>query len=159
MAEEQQITVPNLRKYRTELPNLIDDMGLSPYEFRLLAHYYRVGDCYEATTTTAEKCKMSTGQVSKARRELAKKGLIVIDEVKRKSLSIRVVDIWDRNFAHFSEKSRSHHERYHSPHERERSPGETKKELIKNKKHSPYLAEETPAWLTNEIMARARENS
>ena len=54
----------DLRKYRIELPNLYDDADLDPYEFRLLAHYKRVGRCTEGTRTTAAKCHMSPPQVS-----------------------------------------------------------------------------------------------
>ncbi len=38
-------------------------------------------------------------------------------------------------------------------------PNTQKKEIKQKKPISPYRAEETPAWLTNEIMARARESS
>ena len=45
-SENQQLyDAGDLRKYRIELPNLYDDADLDPYEFRLLAHYKRVGTC------------------------------------------------------------------------------------------------------------------
>ena len=66
----------DLRKYRIELPNLYDDSDLDPYEFRLLAHYKRVGTCTESTKTTAKKCKMSPRQVSSKRQVLRKSGFI-----------------------------------------------------------------------------------
>jgi len=143
MGNQKIIDQSDLRKYRTELPNLYDDMGLDPYEFRLLAHYKRVGNCYESVATTAKKCCMSVGMVSKTRRALAEKGIIVIDDNPRGTSTITVVDVWEQNFERYSgrsphERERSPHERERSPHERERSPHEqgrspheTKKEPIK----------------------------
>lgn len=118
----------DLRKYRIELPNLYDDADLDPYEFRLLAHYKRVGNCYQSTKTTAEICKMSVGKVCQARDSLHEKGFIVIDEMlsEHDTLQIRVVDRWAENFAKYSQMKADRQAR--SPHERARSPHETKKE-------------------------------
>src|SRR5512139_2733246 len=102
--EPQQIEdASDLRKYRIELPNLYDDAGLDPYEFRLLAHYKRVGTCTESTRTTGRKCKMSLGQVSAKRASLHDKGFIVMTVVPLKdtesySYSIVVTDRWKENF-------------------------------------------------------------
>ncbi len=65
-----------LEKYFTQFPNIIDDYGLSPFEFRLIIHYYRVGECWEGVRKTSEICKMSTGKVSTCRKSLEEKGLI-----------------------------------------------------------------------------------
>jgi DnaD/phage-associated family protein len=96
----------DLKKYRTELPNLYDDAGLDPFEFRLLAHYKRVGACTEGTRTTAGVCKMSTGQVSQKRRSLHRKGFIVMKKVtiseKEYSYKITVVDKWRENFEKYA---------------------------------------------------------
>jgi hypothetical protein len=100
----QFIQAPDLRKYRTELPNLVDDMDLDPFEFRLLVHYYRVGNCWESVRTTAKRCAMSVGKVSQVRRELATKKLIDIQGLAGGGLRITVRDIWPRNFAHFAKK-------------------------------------------------------
>lgn len=95
----------DLRKWRTELPNLYDDMGLDPYEFRLLAHYKRVGNCTENVETTAEKIKMSTGKVSQVRASLWKKWkLISLGRNKFGGFTVKVKDIWEKNFAHYSAK-------------------------------------------------------
>lgn len=37
----------------TEQLRLIDDADLTPYQFRLLLHYWRVGRCWESVRTTA----------------------------------------------------------------------------------------------------------
>jgi hypothetical protein len=136
--KEQQITdKADLRRWRIELPNLYDDADLDPFEFRLIAHYKRVGTCTESTATTAEKCHMSAGKVSQTRLSLAKKGLITLTEVKihgGKAYSIDVVDMWEENFAKYSamrSKTPSPHEQAPSPHEQAPSPHETKKEPIK----------------------------
>jgi hypothetical protein len=116
----QQINDPSdLRKYRIELPNLYDDSDLDPYEFRLLAHYKRVGTCTESTRTTGTKCHMSPAQVSVKRKSIRDKGFIVMQEVPLKkegefSYSITVVDMWLENFKKYSERSLSKQER--SPH-------------------------------------------
>jgi DnaD/phage-associated family protein len=130
----------DLRKYRIELPNLYDDADLDPYEFRLLAHYKRVGACYESTRATAEKCKMSVGKVSAARDSLHEKGFIVIDEYVSKydTLQITVTDVWAENFAKYAKMkadriARSHSEQHRSHSEQHRSPHETKKELIEER--------------------------
>jgi hypothetical protein len=135
-AKEQRIyDDSDMRKYRIELPNLYDDADLDPYEFRLLAHYKRVGNCYQSTKTTAEKCKMSTGKVSQARDSLHEKGFIVIDEMlsEHDTLQITVVDRWAENFAKYSQQkadkqSRSQSEQGVHHMNGQRSPGETKKE-------------------------------
>ena len=130
-SENQQLyDAGDLRKYRIELPNLYDDADLDPYEFRLLAHYKRVGTCWESTATTAAKCKMSVGKVSEARRSLQDKGFIHIQDEPSDygTIQITVKDVWAQNFEKYTQRSHSEHDR--SPHERQRSPRETKKEPI-----------------------------
>ena len=135
--ENQQVyDAGDLRKYRIELPNLYDDADLDPYEFRLLAHYKRVGTCWESTATTAAKCKMSVGKVSEARRSLQDKGFINIQDEPSDygTIQITVKDVWAQNFEKYAQRSHSEHDR--SPHERRRSPHETKKEPIEESTHA-----------------------
>ncbi len=124
----QSIKSTDLRKYRTELPNLYDDAIQDPYNFRLLAHYVRVGITYESTRTTAKKCGMSVGQVSKKRKELQTKGWITLDFSDKGTILVTVVDRWAENFKKYQ---RSPGEQPRSPHEHQRSPGETKNNHIK----------------------------
>lgn len=148
MTDEQFISDPSdLKKYRTELPNLYDDSDLSVYEFRLLAHYKRVGECTEGLETTAKKCGMSEGKVSEARQTLAENGWITLQRVSmdkgRYRFIVRVVDRWIENFAKYSglsaeqiadqlkKASPSPHEGIPSPGEASPSPHEGKKELVK----------------------------
>lgn len=142
---EQIITdLSDLRKYRTELPNLYDDAGLDPFEYRLLGHYKRVGTCTESIKTTAGKCDMSEGKVSECRQSLHEKGFIELVKVPVPngfSYRINVVDKWMENFALYSGKSiqqiknaldalnvvdPSRGEGYPSLSEGKPSPGETK---------------------------------
>lgn len=95
----------DLKKYRTELPNLYDDAELDPYEFRLLAHYKRVGTCTESAQTTADKCRMSKPQVIEIRQSLAEKKFIKLTKKPCPggfAYSIEVVDLWLENFAKYS---------------------------------------------------------
>lgn len=149
MSDEQVISDPSdLKKYRTELPNLYDDADLDVYEHRLLCHYKRVGECTEGLETTAKKCKMSEGKVSEARQTLSDKGWITLQRVEmdkgRYRFIVRVVDHWIENFAKYSgfsaeqiahqlkKASPSPREGIPSPHEASPSPREGKKELVKN---------------------------
>lgn len=145
-AEEQVIMDPSdLRKYRTELPNLYDDSDLDPFEYRLLGHYKRVGICRENLETTAKKCRMSTGQVSEKRQSLGAKNFIKLERLemggKRYRYVIRVNDRWVENFARYSgltiDEINEQVKRATSPSPREASPSprEGKKELIKNLDH------------------------
>lgn len=148
--EEQTIfDLSDLRKYRTELPNLYDDADLDVYEFRLLAHYKRVGICREGLETTAAKCKMSVGQVSEKRQSLADKGWITLERIEmdrgRYRYVVRVVDRWIENFARFSGLPIDEIEKQvqnGSPSRGEGSPsrGEGKKELIKNLRDERFSA-------------------
>ena len=104
MSNKQQITSTDLRKYRTELPNIYDDAGLDVYEFRLLAHYVRVGNCYESVRTTAKKCNMSHPTVIRARDTLKKKGFINVTlQEDYDTLLIRVIDLWPENYARYDD--------------------------------------------------------
>ena len=136
------------KKYRTELPNLYDDSDLDPFEFRLLAHYKRVGYCYESTRTTAAKCRMSVGRVVASRKALAVKHKLIdlSTDVDYGTIGIKVMDKWRENFEHYSSLKRS-------PHERERSPHE-----LKNKPRKKVARERTPRE-TPRAIAVFREKS
>jgi hypothetical protein len=102
----------SLHLCRIELPNLVDDMQLSVYAFRLYVRIKRVaqdeGSCWQSARTLAAACCMSPGQVSKAKEELARRGLIV-----RQTKTVRggqvdditIVDIWPENFRKYARES------------------------------------------------------
>jgi len=124
--------------YFSMMPNILDDL-LGPYEYRLYAHLKRVcgenGLSFQSTNTLAKGCKMSTGRVSKAKRELERLGLIRIAEKPRPGgglpyHEITIVDIWQRNIIHCVPSSQD--ERTSSYSEQASSPGETKKTPLNN---------------------------
>jgi hypothetical protein len=133
----------NLRKYRTELPNIVFLLGLTPYELALYVLLKKTtgtdGVCWKSTQTLADETKMSVGMVSKAKSALAKakkilkgKSLIFIKSIPnprggKPYQHITLTDIWPENMAFFS-KATSSHERASSPDEIATSPGEIKKE-------------------------------
>jgi len=90
----------DLRKYRIEIPNLVDEMGLSVHELRLYVHFKHVagsnGSCWKGTRALARDCQMSPAKVSEAKRSLAKRGLIVIvinNRARGESDVVKIVDI------------------------------------------------------------------
>lgn len=141
MTEQAMKIVNGERKYFAIIPHIVDDMGLSVWAYRLYGHFRRVagedgGACWQSTRTLAEACKMSTGQVAKAKLELVEAGLITITNERGAHGDYHVItiaDVWALNMARYSQTEqtetgeRSPGERYRSPHERKRSPGETKK--------------------------------
>ena len=124
-----------LRKYFTIIPNMIDDMDLSPYAFRLYHHYKRVagdnGLCWQSTKTLSEACKMSIGSIVNAREELKAAGLIEISTQPtshggREYNIVSIIDMWDENMKNISitqnEVPSSPHELASSPHELIKNP-------------------------------------
>ena len=98
----------DLRKYRTETPNMVLDMGLDPYTGWLYTHIKRIagdrGVCDGGTRSLARIAGMSPGKVSECKGILKEKGLIrVVEHPRQSGLSdeIYVVNIWRRNFEHF----------------------------------------------------------
>lgn len=108
MTEEQQIIEDgDLRKYRTEIPNMADD-DLDPFEYRLYAHYKRVcgangGTCYQSVGTTAEITQISTGHIVDTRHRLAEKGYIEIHKADdTQFVIITIVDRWLENLLRYA---------------------------------------------------------
>lgn len=126
----------DLRRYRTEIPNCIDDADLSVYAFRLYVHLKRVagdeGTCWQSTRTLAEACKMSLAKVVDAKRELEAAGLIEIGKHATRSGpgdTITIVDVWSENFSRYGkrsphEQSVRHTNAKRSPREQEEEPSE-----------------------------------
>jgi hypothetical protein len=117
------------------IPNCVDDMNLSPYAYRLYGHIKRVagehGNCWQSGDTLCKICNMSTGQISKAKKELLERRLIKI-EVKHTDRNIyhdiSIIDIWNQNSLSPSEPP--------SPSEKLPSPSETIKNPIKKNQES-----------------------
>lgn len=98
----------NDKKYYAAMLHLADD-ELDLYEYRLLGHYKRVcGErdgwtCYEAVRTTAAACRMSADKVIAARRTLAEKGWIAVEERgtgRGRTVIVTICDRWEANIVH-----------------------------------------------------------
>ena len=100
----------DLRKYRTEIPNLVFEMGLSPHALALYGHLKRTcgqsGKCWKATKTLATEANMSAGKVSESRAELEDAKLITVERPsKRKTAIVTITDVWLKNFQHFASEA------------------------------------------------------
>jgi hypothetical protein len=129
--QEQQIVDECPISHFSMIPHVIDDMGLSPYEYRLYGHLKRVtgengGKCWKSTDTLAKQCKMAAGTISKAKKKLEQLELIRIEKIPGKPgrhfHRITIVNIWQRNADHFNSSG----EVQSSPSEVQSSPDETK---------------------------------
>jgi len=141
---QYKITDESPHSYYATIPNIIDDLNLSVYAYRLYGHIKRVagskGSCWQNTISLAQACNMSVGSVVNAKVELQKTvpPLIRIQENEATGLhEIFITDIWKLNHKKYNstrspgEHPRSPGERTRSPHERTRSPGELKNLNIK----------------------------
>ena len=156
--ERQRIRNP--KSHFTIVPNQYDDADLTVYQFRLLLHYRRVGNCFEAIRTTAAKCRMSVGSVVNARNELAVKGWIAVAHKADGAIHVAVLDRWTdatpTSGGTGGERSPGEQEEGDcSPSERdvhdvngERSPGGTEEVLVLKKdflkKRRPGTNDQTP---------------
>ena len=140
MTEQQLLTdSSDLRKYRTELPNMADD-DLDPFQFRLYAHYKRVcgasnGTCYEGVRTTAEKTKMSAEKVIATRQWLADNGWIELEQGVKGVFQITIIDRWAENFVRYSERSKRQTVR--NSEQSTRTPLEIPNSTVRNSEQSP----------------------
>lgn len=106
----------DLKRYRTEIPNMVFDIGLTPYEVALYGHFKRVcgsepqGKCWKSVKTLSKETRMSTGRVSEARTALAKRGLIKVGQPKGPgtSVTVAIVDIWPQNMIRYAPKETLH---------------------------------------------------
>jgi len=91
------------QKYFAIIPHIADE-DLGPFEYKLYGHYKHVcgesetGACWESNRTTAEKCKMSSGKVTDARRSLEVKGYIKVQPGKGdKTCIVTLCDVMEEN--------------------------------------------------------------
>ena len=105
----------DLHRYRTEIPNIVFRLGLTPYELTLYAHLKQAagdsGQCWKSTRTLARETGMSAGAICKAkdglaasRSELSSKSLIIVRDESgshggRPRHSISLSDLWPENMA------------------------------------------------------------
>jgi hypothetical protein len=169
VSEDQYRDESDLKKYRTEIPNMIFDIGLTPYEVALYGHFKRVcgaesgGMCWKSVSTLSKETGMSAGRVSEARAELARRGLIHMRQPKGPGtgVTVTIVDIWPQNMVRYSaEGNPSQYEGGLHNMKGDSSRGETKKEPleeepIKNRSKTPKSKEKTR---TTSAGARQRES-
>ncbi len=134
------------------IPNMIDDLDLSPYAYRLYGHFKRVagegGKCYQNTQMLADACHMSGGMVSRGKAELLNKNLITLERSSRPGGGrgkdqIRIVDVWIENHKQFSQREQSpaigEQGEQFSQGERQSSQGENSIFTTRDAKEDPTL--------------------
>lgn len=106
--EGDRIVGPDDRRYFYTMLNLSDDSDLTVYEYRLLGHYCRVGDCWETVRTTADRTGMSPASVTRARRGLETKGWVEVipHHDHGDSLLVKVLDRWADNIERYQDEKR-----------------------------------------------------
>jgi len=104
----------SLHRHRTELPNILFDLDLDPYEFRLYCHIKKIagdgGSCWMSVTRLAKETKISVRKIQTIKKKLASGfsklgGLPLIKVTKRKTDLgdpdtdlIQMLDLWRLNF-------------------------------------------------------------
>jgi hypothetical protein len=94
--------------FYSQIPNLVDDYGLSPQAYRLYGHLRRVagenGKCWQNTRTLSAACDMSAGAVSNAKKELIETEHIPFIRVRKMPTKtgfsydeITLTDLWQLN--------------------------------------------------------------
>lgn len=115
----------DLKKYRTEVPNIVFELGLHPLAVVIYSYIKRRagggegGCCFMSNNNIAEKLGMTRPTFVKYRNELLKKHplldnkpLLIIQKNKREdggnaTNSIYIVDIWHDNFDFYREVKRN----------------------------------------------------
>jgi len=106
----------SLHKYRTELPNIIFEYGLDPYEGWLYMCLKKIsgdnGGCFASNKYLSIKAKISERKIRYCKQALVKKGLIKITKRLKANGSkntdlVQIIDLWPKNFIHFKEKFRA----------------------------------------------------
>jgi len=100
----------SLHHYRTEIPNIILDIGLSLEEIGVYNHLKRIagdrGLCFCSVSSLCKKMNISKPTFLKIRDSLLKKNLIRmqqrIQDKQYTTTVITIVDLWPENMKHFS---------------------------------------------------------
>lgn len=110
--------------FRTEIPNIIFDLELTPHEFKLYCYYKRVagdrGNCYKSRGTIEKECGISAAQQkrinAKLKQPFEKLGgapLILCRQTEKEDGSpgttqIFIVDIWRCNGDYFRNENKDY---------------------------------------------------
>lgn len=123
----------DMHRYRTEVPNIVFRLGLTPFELALYCLLKQTagdsGECWKSTATLAKETGMSAGMVSKAkeglqnaRAELGNKPLIHVREQDnvnggRARHFITLTDVWPENMDACRRPAQATNAAPSSPHE------------------------------------------
>ena len=109
--ENQVIDHDSLHRYRTEIPNILLDIGLEPFELTLYLHIKRIagdkGKCWLSNPKLAEKVSVGESSIKRHKKSLVAKGLIKVTPRKKANSKesdtdlIEIMDLWPQNFEHF----------------------------------------------------------
>lgn len=120
----------------TEQLRAIDDAGFDVYQYRIVMHVWRVGECWEGVRTMAKKCGMSTGKVSMVVNQLLADGHLFHTVTKEGKVALKVCSCGEQTqqLNRSPREQRSYSEQKRSPHEQaknipplgKRSPHELK---------------------------------
>lgn len=103
----------SLHKYRTELPNIIFDMDLDPYEFKAYCVLKKTagdrGSCFKSNETLCKEIGCQKPKFIEIKKSLSEKGLIKICKQRHKNGGnmpdlVTILDIWDLNMKTMSER-------------------------------------------------------
>lgn len=122
-----------LHRYRTEIPNVVFTLGLTPFELTLYLHLKRTagecGECWKSVATLAKETGMSAGMIGpakdgllKERAEIGGKSLIRLCQQPnpkggRARHIITITDVWPENMVQFATDTSSPPELATPPHE------------------------------------------
>lgn len=103
----------------TEQLRAIDDAGFDVYQYRIMMHVWRVGECWESVRTMAGKCSMSVGKVSAVVNQLLEDGHLFRTVTKdgRVALTICSPHEQTQQLKRSPREQRSYNEQRRSPHE------------------------------------------
>ena len=151
------------KRFFIQIPNLIDDADLTPYEHRLYFHLVRVcgttGVCSQGTRLLAEWCGFSAGNISKAKEGLKRKGLIKIRKVQTpngEGDEIKLTDIWSLNAQLYDKNLQIDSPKNPNPLQRMALKAAERFSELKNKNRNTKLPEEFK--LDKELRVWAEEN-
>lgn len=109
----------SLHKYRTEIPNIIFELGLDSYALAVYMLFKKIagdnGKCWASQETIAKMCGMGLSKLRETKKLLQQPfelldGSPLITVTKRpdsgESDVIVIVDIWDKNCSHIANKNK-----------------------------------------------------
>lgn len=110
----------SLHKYRTEIPNIIFELGLDPYALAVYLIFKKIagdhGKCWASQESIANMCGMGITKLKEVKKILQQPfelldGLPLIRIKKRQDSGesdvIVIEDIWEKNFEHLSIKNKN----------------------------------------------------